>query len=67
MSKAIIQQAYNFEALHDKGLAEHFLNAGSHLSDEAEVLGSAIRCIMLCGDNLSNKEIILQQIGRAHV
>ena len=62
MSKAIIQQAYNFEALHDKVLAEHFLNAGSHLSDEAEVLGSDIRCIMLCGDNLSNKEIILQLV-----
>ncbi|MBF4211524.1 two-component-system connector protein AriR, partial [Pseudomonas donghuensis] len=25
MSKAIMQQTYNFEALHDKGLAEHFL------------------------------------------
>ncbi|MEH0885256.1 biofilm development regulator YmgB/AriR family protein [Enterobacter sp. UNJFSC 003] len=62
MSKAMRQQTYNFEALHDKGLAEHFLNAGQHLDDEAEVLGSAIRCIMLCGDNLSNKEVILQLI-----
>ena len=52
MSKAIMQQTYNFEALHDKGLAEHFLNAGKHLSGEVEVLGSAIRCIMLTGDNL---------------
>ncbi len=57
-----MQQTYNFEALHDKGLAEHFLNAGKHLSGEVEVLGSAIRCIMLTGDNLSNKEIILQLI-----
>ncbi|WP_407655142.1 biofilm development regulator YmgB/AriR family protein [Enterobacter wuhouensis] len=62
MSKAMRQQTYNFEALHDKGLADHFLNAGNHLTDEAEVLGSAIRCIMLCGDNLSNKEVILQLI-----
>jgi len=62
MIKAMRQQTYNFDALHDKGLAEHFLNAGQHLNDEAEVLGSAIRCIMLCGDNLSNKEIILQLI-----
>lgn len=62
MSKAIMQQTYNFEALHDKELAEHFLNAGKHLSGEVEVLGSAIRCIMLTGDNLSNKEIILQLI-----
>lgn len=49
-----MQQTYNFEALHDKELAEHFLNAGKHLSGEVEVLGSAIRCIMLTGDNLSN-------------
>ncbi|HDT3059173.1 TPA: two-component-system connector protein AriR [Enterobacter hormaechei subsp. steigerwaltii] len=62
MSKAIMQQTYNFEALHDKELAEHFLNAGKHLSGEVEVLGSAIRCIMLTGDNLLNKEIILQLI-----
>ena len=62
MSKATMHQTYNFEALHDKGLAEHFLNAGKHLSGEVEVLGSAIRCIMLTGDNLSNKEIILQLI-----
>lgn len=62
MSKAMTQQTYNFEALHDKGLAEHFLNAGRHLNGEAEVLGSAIRCILLTGDNLSNKEIILQLI-----
>ncbi|MEZ6877332.1 biofilm development regulator YmgB/AriR family protein [Enterobacter sp. KBR-315C3_2022] len=62
MDKVSTQQNYIFEALHDKGLAEFFLNAGKNLSDEAEVLGSAIRCIMLCGDNLSNKEIILQLI-----
>ncbi|WP_425249936.1 hypothetical protein [Enterobacter hormaechei] len=36
MSKAIMQQTYNFEALHDKGLAEHFLNAGKHLSGEVK-------------------------------
>ncbi|WP_423778172.1 biofilm development regulator YmgB/AriR family protein [Enterobacter oligotrophicus] len=62
MSKAMRQQNNIFEALQDKGLAEHFLNAGSHLNDEAEVLGSAISCIMLSGDNLTNKELILQLI-----
>ncbi|MCE9991036.1 biofilm development regulator YmgB/AriR family protein [Enterobacter asburiae] len=56
------QQTYNFDALHDKLLADHFINAGAHLNDEVEVLGSAIRCILLTGDNLSNKEIILQLI-----
>ncbi|HDR2160332.1 TPA: two-component-system connector protein AriR [Enterobacter cancerogenus] len=62
MSKAMRQQTYNFDALHDKLLADHFINAGAHLNDEVEVLGSAIRCILLTGDNLSNKEIILQLI-----
>lgn len=61
------QQTYNFEALHDKGLAEHFLNAGPHLSDEVEVLGSAIRCILLTGENLSNNEIILQLVHALEV
>ena len=56
------QQTYNFDALHDKLLADHFIYAGAHLNDEVEVLGSAIRCILLTGDNLSNKEIILQLI-----
>ena len=43
MSKAIMQQTYNFEALHDKELAEHFLNAGKHLSGEVEDRKSVCR------------------------
>ena len=41
-----MHQTYNFEALHDKGLAEHFLNAGKHLSGEVEVLGSALEIVV---------------------
>ena len=67
MNPGIAQHTYNFNALHDKALASHFLCAGAHLADESAVLGSAIRCILLSGDNLSNKEIILQLIHALEV
>lgn len=67
MNKDIAQQSYKFNALHDQDLAKHFRTAGASLSDEAAVLGAAIRCILLCGDNVSNKEIILQLIHALEV
>ncbi|WP_286808859.1 biofilm development regulator YmgB/AriR family protein [Leclercia sp. UBA2479] len=62
MNNVSTQHTYLFDALHDRGLAQHFSTAGGSLQDEAAVLGAAIRCMMVCGESLSNKELILQLI-----
>ena len=62
MNPNISQHTQHFNALQDQALASYFRSAGSTLTVESAVLGSAIRCIMLSGDNLTNKEIILQLI-----
>lgn len=62
MKPNISQHTQHFNALQDQALATYFRSAGGNLSVESAVLGSAIRCIMLSGDNLSNKQIILQLI-----
>ena len=62
MNNLNTQQAYLFEALHDRDLAQHFKKAGGSLQAEAAVIGAAIRCMMVCGESLSNKELILQLI-----
>lgn len=62
MNTALSQHTQHFNALQDQALATYFRSAGGSLSVEAAVLGSAIRCIILSGDNLTNKQIILQLI-----
>ena len=62
MKPNISQYTQQFNALQDQALASYFRSAGGNLSVESAILGSAIRCIMLSGDNLSNKQIILQLI-----
>ncbi|WP_442913057.1 biofilm development regulator YmgB/AriR family protein [Leclercia sp.] len=56
------QHTQHFNALNDQALASYFRSSGNTLYEEAAVLGSAIRCILLGGDNLTNKQIILQLI-----
>lgn len=62
MNTATSLHTQHFNALQDQALATYFRSAGSSLFVEAAVLGSAIRCIILSGDNLTNKQIILQLI-----
>ena len=62
MKPNVSQHTQHFNALQDQALASYFRSAGSNLAVEAAVLGSAIRCIILSGDNLTNKQIIFQLI-----
>lgn len=62
MEPTISQHTPHFNALQDQALASYFRSAGGALSVESAILGSAIRCIILSGDNLTNKQIILQLI-----
>ncbi len=62
MKTNISQHTQHFNALQDQALASYFSSAGGALSVESAVLGSAIRGIILSGDNLTNKQIILQLI-----
>lgn len=67
MKANIKQYTQHFNALHDQSLASYFHSAGDSLADESAVLGAAIRCILTGGDNLTNKEIILQLIHALEV
>lgn len=67
MKANITQHTQHFNALHDRSLASWFHSAGAVMPEECAVLGSAIRCILLSGDNLTNKEIILQLIHALEV
>ena len=47
----------------DKALSSYFHNAGELLADESVVLGLAVTNVILAGDNVNNKNIILSLIG----
>jgi len=47
----------------DKALSSYFHNAGELLADEFVVLGQAVTNVILAGDNVNNKNIILSLIG----
>lgn len=47
----------------DKALSSYFHNAGELLADESAVLGQAVTNVILAGDNVNNKNIILSLIG----
>ena len=47
----------------DKALSSYFHNAGELLADESVVLWQAVTNVILAGDNVNNKNIILSLIG----
>ena len=47
----------------DKALSSYFHNAGELLADESAVLGQAVTNVILAGDNVNNKNIILSLIS----
>lgn len=47
----------------DKALSSYFHNAGELLADESVVLGQAVTNVILAGDNVNNKNIILSLIS----
>ena len=47
----------------DKALSSYFHNAGELLADESVVFGQAVTNVILAGDNVNNKNIILSLIG----
>lgn len=67
MNTAMIQQPDIYSALLDHSLSEHFRHAGEVLAEEAIVLGSAIRHILVRGESINNKNIILALVQRLEV
>lgn len=49
-------------AITDKALASYFRSSGNLLEEESAVLGQAVTNLMLSGDNVNNKNIILRLI-----
>lgn len=49
-------------AITDKALASYFRSSGNLLEEESAVLGQAVTNLMLSGDNVNNKNIILSLI-----
>ena len=54
-------------AITDKALASYFRSSGNLLEEESAVLGQAVTNLMLSGDNVNNKNIILSDILKADV
>ncbi len=46
----------------DTALSSYFLSSGNLLEEESAVLGQAVTNLMLSGDNVNNKNIILCMI-----
>ncbi|VCY37767.1 biofilm/acid-resistance regulator AriR [Escherichia coli] len=49
-------------AISDKALSSYFRSSGNLLEEESAVLGQAVTNLMLSGDNVNNKNIILSLI-----
>ena len=49
-------------AIADKALSSYFRSSGNLLEEESAVLGQAVTNLMLSGDNVNNKNIILSLI-----
>ncbi|EJW8078188.1 biofilm/acid-resistance regulator AriR [Escherichia coli] len=49
-------------AITDKALASYFRSSGNLLEEESAVLGQAVTNLMLSGDNVNNKNIILSPL-----
>lgn len=59
----MLQEINVHRAIADKALASYFRNAGELLADESAVLGQAVTNVIMAGDNVNNKNIILSLIG----
>ena len=62
MNTALIQQPDIYTALPDNSLSDYFRHAGDALAEESIVLGACIREILLDGQHINNKNIILSLI-----
>ena len=54
-------------AITDKALASYFRSSGNLLEEESAVLGQAVTNLMLSGDNVNNKNIILSLIHSSDI
>ena len=59
----MLQEMNVHRAIADKALSSYFRNAGELLADESVVLGQAVTNVILAGDNVNNKSIILSLIA----
>lgn len=67
MNTAMTQQPDIYSALPDHSLSDYFRHAGDVLAEEAIVLGAAIRHILIKGEHINNKNIILSLVQRLEV
>lgn len=59
----MLQDMNVHRAIADKALSSYFRNAGELLADESVVLGQAVTSVILAGDKVNNKNIILSLIA----
>ncbi|EFE09545.1 biofilm/acid-resistance regulator YmgB/AriR [Citrobacter youngae] len=59
----MLQDMNVHRAIADKALSSYFRNAGELLADESVVLGQAVTNVILAGDKVNNKNIILSLIA----
>lgn len=67
MITAITQQPDIYSALPDHVLSDYFRHAGDALAEEAIVLGAAIRDILIKGQHINNKNIIISLVQTLEV
>jgi len=64
MNTAMIQQPDIYNALTDNALSDYFRHAGDILAEESVALGAAIRNVIIAGESINNKNIMLALIRR---
>lgn len=64
MNTAMIQQPDIYSALADNALSDYFRHAGDILAEESVALGAAIRNVIIAGESINNKNIMLALIRR---
>ncbi|MEW5562742.1 biofilm development regulator YmgB/AriR family protein [Enterobacter asburiae] len=60
----MIQQPDIYSALADNALSDYFRHAGDILAEESVALGAAIRNVIIAGESINNKNIMLALIRR---
>ncbi|WIC14637.1 biofilm/acid-resistance regulator YmgB/AriR [Escherichia coli] len=58
----MITDVWKYRGKSNKALASYFRSSGNLLEEESAVLGQAVTNLMLSGDNVNNKNIILSLI-----
>lgn len=64
MNTAMIQQPDLYNAMADSALSDYFRHAGDVLAEESVMLGAAIRSVIIAGESINNKNIMLALIRR---